>query len=119
MFDPRPWRAAVTILAATAMFACSSDDGLSVGPDREADVVVCLDEALSRDEAGAFGRRVLAGDFGEPPITAYTAQSSDAFTVNWHSSATSEAQREFIETLRRQSEVVMVVEDSSVNAECR
>lgn len=99
--------------------ACSKGDRVSIGPDRPADVVVCLDPSLTRDEARDFRQdRFLAGEFGNPSIENYAAQGKDSITFDWGDAADVE-RNDLLSELRTQPEVVVIAEDSTVVDECR
>jgi hypothetical protein len=100
--------------------ACSTGDSVDIGPDRPADLVVCLDPNLAREEARTFREeRFRGGEFGDVPIEDYAAQGGDSFTLNWASNASAEQRAQLAETLRRQPEVVSVTQNSTVIDVCR
>ena len=100
--------------------AFSTGRSVDLGPDSPADVIVCLDPSLTRDEFRDFAQnRFLAGHFGSPEIDDYTAQGKDALTFNWRSEATEGDRNGLLSELRGQPEVTVVAEDSTVVDACR
>ena len=77
----------VALLLGVVVTACSSGDSVDLGPDSQADVVVCLNPGLTRDEARVFREtRLRGGLLRDAPIADYTAQGGDSVTLNWESS---------------------------------
>ena len=110
----------VAVLLGVVATSCSSGDSVDLGPDSQADVVVCLDPGLTKDEARVFRESALRGSLLQgAPVADYTAQGADAVTLNWESGATQEERAALESRLRLQPEVASVAENTTVIDECR